>query len=640
MRTANLCATALLVGLLLPVGSAFGQHNWQRTITVDPQLGAADHQTIQLGINDVKIGMNPTVRFTVLIFAGTYTENVILNEQKENVDLVGIDRYSVIIAPTSAGSGIKITSGTETSRNNRIANLTIITDDGHGIEIVKGIGGSDKTPKDIQIEGVTIQAVGTGQDGIYASEVDTLRIADVDITTTNGHGIEFVKPGAAGGQAPKDIEIEGVTILAVGTLKHGIEGGPADTVRIFNCNIDSAGGHGVVVGDNYQIISSLLRSSAAKDALKALDKDGLLVSNCTLDSQLKGFSITTSSNIEVLGTTIRGVREGVSLYSPGENVRFLGCTIVGEGNIVDDVYGVYGDFDDSNTKIDPIFQSCWIEAQGGQNTLFEVALQIDNTEGMQFIDCDFRATSLDNSQAKPVYGIRCAGGPVFVVGGSIETSQPNFAKAIDVFDLVGDEPGSTPDRIFISGTRFSKWIGPINAAGRPRSVIQRTIDAGVADDDLILEAEPLTGSEQPNVSPDSQPDVYRVLSVTGNETDMNQFVYIIGTDWADNLIAEEITLTGIMLAKGKKPFKTVTKIILPAQNDPDETVKVGITNKLGLYYPIALTSDVLQQGSKASGASSYTLEAIGTPDVVYSTVDVTATITAGDSFEWALLTGR
>ena len=181
MRIAKLQATALLVTLVLPISSAFGQHNLKRTITVDPQVGAADWTTIQAGINDVRIGNNPTVRFTVFIFAGTYTENVTLGTLKENVDLVGIDRESVIIAPTSAGSGIKITSGDETSRNNRIANLTIITDDGHGIEIVKG---GTPAPKNITIEGVTIIAAGSGKDGIYASEVQNLRIVNVMITSS------------------------------------------------------------------------------------------------------------------------------------------------------------------------------------------------------------------------------------------------------------------------------------------------------------------------------------------------------------------------------------------------------------------------------------------------------------------------
>ena len=254
MRTANLCATALFVGLLLPFGSAFGQHNLKRTITVDPTLGAADHQTIQLGINDVRIGNDPTVRFTVLIFAGTYTENVTLGGLKENVDLVGIDRESVIINSTSAGSGIKITSGAETSRNNRIANLTIITTNGHGIEIVKG---GTPVPKDITIEGVTIHADGTGNDGIRASEVEKLRIANVDITTQYGHGIQLVMPEE--GQIPRDIVIQLATIKIGGPGKNAIKGPCARDVRIIGSYFELIDGEPLTPGRNWVVASTFTR---------------------------------------------------------------------------------------------------------------------------------------------------------------------------------------------------------------------------------------------------------------------------------------------------------------------------------------------------------------------------------------------
>ena len=66
---------------------------------------------------------------------------------------------------------------------------------------------------------------------------------------------------------------------------------------------------------------------------------------------------------------------------------------------------------------------------------------------------------------------------------------------------------------------------------------------------------------------------------------------------------------------------------------------VGTTNKFGLYYPIASTSSVLQQGRKASSADSYILQSIGTIDATYSTVDVGLVI-ANDSFEWAILASQ
>ena len=635
------------VAVLLAASATYAQPNLKFTKIVDPNGNPdANFVFIHDAIDDVPD--NTSDKYTILVYAGTYTIDsdaklIKLDGTKENVDIVGVDGEAVIIdvtigSVTCPRSGIKITSGTETSRNNVIRNLTIKTKVGRGIEIVKGGGGGDKTPKDISIEGVTILADGADQDGIYASEVEKLRIADVNITTTDGHGIEFVKPG--GGQTPKDIEIEGVTIRAVGSLKDGIEGSAADTVRIFDCNIESDGGHGIDVGDNYQIISSSLRSTATVgNALHTSERDGLLVSNCTLTSDSRTLLLTSSGDVEVLGSTIQGGLYAIEMTPPHDNVKFRDCSILAEGN-GNSVIGIYADLNASDTTIDPIFQACRIEAIGGTSTSFAHAVEIDNTEVIQFIDCDFRATSLKTTAVAKVRGILCESVSVMVIGGSIETSQPDYDRPIDVFDLEGDVPSPTPDHIFISGTQFSKWIGPINAAGRPRSVMQRTIDVDDEVKDDIHESLTLAPTEQSITTNITDPDVYRVLSVTGSLIGMNQDVYIVGTDWGDNVIVDKITLNGSSTVEGVKPFKTVTKIIVPAQTSGGQSLEVGTTNRLGLYYPISATTDVLQQGRKASGASSYTLETMNwTPEAVYATVDIT-TITDGDSFEWALLTGQ
>jgi hypothetical protein len=52
---------------------------------------------------------------------------------------------------------------------------------------------------------------------------------------------------------------------------------------------------------------------------------------------------------------------------------------------------------------------------------------------------------------------------------------------------------------------------------------------------------------------------------------------------------------------------------------------------------------VQQQARKKAAdppASPYQFEAVGTVNAVYSTVDVSATLTAGDSFEFTLLASR
>ena len=165
------------------VEPARGQHDFSFTKTVDPS-GRADFTTIQGAIDSITPGGD---RWTVLIYAGEYDEAVTLGADDENIDLVGIDRGSVIINATGFDThGIVITSGTETSRNNRIANLTIKTADGIGIKIVKG---GTPVPKDIAIEGVTIDAKGPGNNGIEGSVADTVRIFDCKITSQKGLAI-------------------------------------------------------------------------------------------------------------------------------------------------------------------------------------------------------------------------------------------------------------------------------------------------------------------------------------------------------------------------------------------------------------------------------------------------------------------
>jgi len=174
MRVRNLNHLCIVLVVMSTIGSAVAQHNWARTITVDPMQGAADHQTIAAAINDNRIGNDPSDRYTVLIYAGEYAENVALGRSKENVDLVGIDPDAVIIKPSS-GDGITITAGGEAARNNS-------------------------------------KAAGSDKQGISAPEVQELRVANTKIKTANGHGIEIVKP--TGGSAPKYILLHDLTIHA------------------------------------------------------------------------------------------------------------------------------------------------------------------------------------------------------------------------------------------------------------------------------------------------------------------------------------------------------------------------------------------------------------------------------------------
>ena len=104
---------------------------------------------------------------------------------------------------------------------------------------------------------MTIHADGSGKDGIYASEVEKLRIADVDITTHYGHGIHLAVPEE--GRAPKDIAIQLATIKVGGPGKNAIQGPYAQDVRIVGSYFELIDGEPLAPGLNWVVASTFTR---------------------------------------------------------------------------------------------------------------------------------------------------------------------------------------------------------------------------------------------------------------------------------------------------------------------------------------------------------------------------------------------
>ncbi len=548
------------------VGFAHAQHSFSRTKTVDPS-GSADFTTIQAAINAFgAIGF----RGTVLIHSGTYAENITLNEFDENIDLVGIDREGVIIAP-STGDGIVITSGTETSRKNLINNLTIVTTDGHGIKLVKG-GTPDIAG--IIIDAVTIDANGTGQEGINAEDANDIRILNCDISSDLDTGIEL--------KNADDVFVQNTRITArdfEGFATHGV----CNDITLMDCQV-----------------------FGGETGVRLLKGDRLLLQNCDIvgDNSLAAAPVPH----QVTGVFFDRLSGGGPAEPPAD-ILAIGCRISA------------------------------VATGQTSSSHFATAVRSDTDTFPRVVDCTLNASA----NAKSVYGVFAGGGSdldpvVRVIGGEIIT-ECDDEKETEVWDLRREDPTNGTGILKMSGTRCSKWRGPIQSAERQRDTTQRTINVAVASSTAILGATILNASEQSITAGITDPDVFRVTSVTGNQAGMTQDVYVIGTDWADNPITDKITLSGTSTVVGVKPFKTVTKIILPAQSAAFQTVSAGTTTKLGLAFPISAASDLLQQGRKASAATSYTLESSGTVDSTYATIDV-STITASDSFEWYALASQ
>jgi hypothetical protein len=257
------------------------------------------------------------------------------------------------------------------------------------------------------------------------------------------------------------------------------------------------------------------------------------------------------------------------------------------------------------------------------------------------VSCDITARStFDGVGGSPVIGVNCGLGDTYrdlvIIGGSITTSAA-YERETEVWDLFfndGQECGTT---FLVTGTAFSKWKGPIAPAAALRSFAQQMPNVAAPDDDGILAPHTLTSSEQ-EVVPDAQPDAYRLLSATalasgGALSGMN--VFVIGTNWGGDAITDLIVLGADgVVRRGQKPFRTVSKIILPG--DPSiegAQVQVGTTNRLGLYHPIYEPRNVTRLGLRDCDGDEpglddhvYATSAIDpdSVDVTYATVGLTA----------------
>jgi len=72
----------------------------------------------------------------------------------------------------------------------------------------------------------------------------------------------------------------------------------------------------------------------------------------------------------------------------------------------------------------------------------------------------------------------------------------------------------------------------------------------------------------------------RALSVTGNASGIAGDVTITGTDYAGGTLSEVIALSGPATVFGREAFATVTQISVPARTQADDTVAVGVADRL------------------------------------------------------------
>lgn len=203
--------------------------------------------------------------------------------------------------------------------------------------------------------------------------------------------------------------------------------------------------------------------------------------------------------------------------------------------------------------------------------------------------------------------------------------------------------------------RLSQTLGQIKKGyavdtfegGFPVAQVFDTVAA--ADDNYFLNAEAMTVSGHTVTSGSllkRTTDVYRALSVKGNQGTVSGTVGVYGTNWADREQYDEITLNGSNNVAGNRPFKRVDSVVLPARGAAGDAVSVGFSDRLGLFRPLLDNDtdnfDFLERAATvSSGVTAMILES-SAPTVRagadYATFEPNGGVVAADKFRCHFLT--
>lgn len=140
--------------------------------------------------------------------------------------------------------------------------------------------------------------------------------------------------------------------------------------------------------------------------------------------------------------------------------------------------------------------------------------------------------------------------------------------------------------------RLSQVLGAIEKGygvdtfegGFPVQQVMMTPDT--PDANGVHAAVTLTTAEQDINTGITNPDCYRTLRLTGNQSSVSGTVSILGRDWAGRTFREDILVTGTVAVNTLHPFKEVDTITYPVKVSDSETIVVGKGDNLGLYRPL------------------------------------------------------
>jgi hypothetical protein len=237
------------------------------------------------------------------------------------------------------------------------------------------------------------------------------------------------------------------------------------------------------------------------------------------------------------------------------------------------------------------------------------------------------------------YGVFVGGGTnidpsVEIIGGTLRAASADTTGLGDVLDLrVENPPGHTATAL-LGGTPAGRVSGAVEPAGRPRLRRQRLTEVEAAN--LIYVANVQVVPEPQIITTGiTNPDHCRLLTVTragsgliGKDVRVfGQDLYLQDLAWSVTFVFESTTHTS------PYPFHRVERIAIPGVTAPGHKVRFGIAENLGLYAPLEGQAAVLEQARATSPSVPYLVETPGTVDVNAGTIDLSATLDDGDSFQ-------
>lgn len=144
-------------------------------------------------------------------------------------------------------------------------------------------------------------------------------------------------------------------------------------------------------------------------------------------------------------------------------------------------------------------------------------------------------------------------------------------------------------------------------------------DVRVASVDYIHLAIAGNGAEQVITTDIENPDVSRNASITATDVDTPAGnITLVGINAKGVAATEEIAIIAGGTAYGNVAWATFTSITLPAGVSALDTIKIGISDKLGLNVTIISEANIVK---KKVGNEDKSSEIAGNVDIIYDTID-------------------